>query len=89
MVSNARRISNGLADLHVHPTPSSKSIGAIQSSVDCRHEEAGEKRADRGEDLDQAVAPCQLVGLVVAGTHVHDCWEMARLEQANAGKKSD
>ena len=82
-------VINGSKHIHVHPAPPGKSIGAVQSSVNCRHEEPREKRADRGEDLDQAVAPCQLVGLVVARAHVHDCREMARLEQANAAKKSE
>lgn len=57
--------------------------------MDCRHEEPGEQGTDGGEDLDQRVAPRQLVGLVVARAHVHDRGEMSRLEQSHAARKSD
>lgn len=55
----------------------------------CRHEKTREKRADRGEYLDQAVASRQLVGLVIARTHVHDGREVAGFEEAHASRMSD
>lgn len=88
LVNKARQGINDQEHRHVHPAPPGESVGAVQSGVDCGHEKPREKRADRGEDLDQRVASCQLVGLVVARAHVHDCREVAGLEQANAAGRS-
>lgn len=70
-----------------HPGSPLEPFSPAWTLGDCRHEETRKERPNRGEHLNERVATCQLVGLVIARTHVHDRREMARFEQANAAKE--
>lgn len=83
---SSRLVSSGRRGIyaHVHPPPPSQAARPVQPGKHCRHQEAGEQRPDRGEDLNDRVASSQLVRLVVAGGNVHHRGEVTSLEEADA-----